>query len=94
NKTNQDGYTPLHIAAQCGHESIVTYLLNRGADINKENKKGKTPLSLAAEAGHIATAKKLMIQKAHLRNRSTWGHGFVLQFAAYEGKLKQVQALL
>jgi ankyrin repeat protein len=32
--TSKSGFTPLHIAAHYGNESIANLLLNRGADVN------------------------------------------------------------
>ena len=45
NKVSQynGGETPLHIAAQNGHLSIVEFLIKSGADINKSRNCGKTP---------------------------------------------------
>ena len=34
----QDGWTPLHIAAQEGHQPCVAELADRGADLNQANK--------------------------------------------------------
>ena len=34
NQGAHDGYTPLYIASQEGHEEVVRVLLERGADIN------------------------------------------------------------
>ena len=33
----QDGYTPLHRAAEKGHTEIVSILIGNGADINSKN---------------------------------------------------------
>lgn len=35
NKENNKWYTPLYIASQMGHETIVKYLVNHHVDINK-----------------------------------------------------------
>lgn len=32
-KVVQDGFTPLHRAAECGHESVARYLVSQGANI-------------------------------------------------------------
>jgi ankyrin repeat protein len=46
------GDTALILAAQLGHEDIVAYLLDSGADPKLANPQGDTPLSVAAEQGH------------------------------------------
>lgn len=39
--------TPLHNATSRGHEKVVAYLLDQGADISARNNIGETPLHLA-----------------------------------------------
>ena len=34
----QDGTTPLYIASQCGHTSVVSLLLDKGAAVDLPNK--------------------------------------------------------
>ena len=43
-----DGQTPLHIAAECGLETMCKYLIKRGADVNALDNFGGTPLHAAA----------------------------------------------
>ncbi|KAF8151014.1 ankyrin repeat-containing domain protein, partial [Crassisporium funariophilum] len=43
-KTDNSGWTPLHIAVSAGHESIVQELIGSGADVNRKNDKGITAL--------------------------------------------------
>ena len=47
NIANSDGVTPLHIAAEVGHEAGVVALMDAGADINAVTRHGHTPLSFA-----------------------------------------------
>ena len=47
NKANNEGWTPLHAAAQNGHLDIVKYLINKGANLKEKNRNGETALSLA-----------------------------------------------
>ncbi|MDF2964615.1 MAG: serine/threonine-protein phosphatase 6 regulatory ankyrin repeat subunit C-like [Rickettsiaceae bacterium] len=81
-----DGATPLTLAAQNGHTTIVEKLLAAGADVNKANEKnGATPLIYAAEKGHTAIVEELVaagadINKANEKNGTT-----PLMFAAYNG---------
>ena len=55
---NEDGYTPLHLAAELGHIHTVRFLLEKGAGISeKTENEGLTPLHLAC-----GTAEEDMIQ--------------------------------
>ena len=54
------GDTALILAAQLGHEDIVAYLLDHGANPALANPQGDTPLSLAAEQGHARIVAKLL----------------------------------
>ena len=44
NATDDEGFTPLHFAAQDDSEEVVQLLLDAGADVNVVNNKGETPL--------------------------------------------------
>lgn len=59
-----DGSTPLHIAALCGHSEVVKYLLSKGADINATNNNGLTPLALAAQSSRAEAVSCLISQGA------------------------------
>ena len=39
--------TPLHVAVEHDHVSIVEYLLKVGADVDKKDSSGRTPLDVA-----------------------------------------------
>ena len=47
-KANNDGTTPLFVAALEGHGEVVEALIKAGADVDKVNKSGNTPLYVAA----------------------------------------------
>jgi uncharacterized protein len=50
NAANQAGDTAVHVAAALGHDSVVQFLVERGARVNVKNARGITPL-LAAMFG-------------------------------------------
>ncbi|XP_055324952.1 putative ankyrin repeat protein RF_0381 [Sitodiplosis mosellana] len=47
NARNDQGYSPLHVAANKGNEIIAQMLLENGAKVNMETNNGTTPLTLA-----------------------------------------------
>ncbi|MEB3177910.1 MAG: ankyrin repeat domain-containing protein, partial [Nostocaceae cyanobacterium] len=65
NATDIYGRTLLHWAAKSANESVIKFLLDRGAKVNIQDKQGKTPLHFAAVASPYSTedALKLLIAK-------------------------------
>lgn len=59
NVCNADCRTPLHFAAAHGHNAIVTYLLENGADPMAVDSDGNRPQATAIDWGHLDTAKIL-----------------------------------
>jgi hypothetical protein len=43
----KDGWTALHAATLAGHERVVQYLLDHGAELNAKSKYGQTALGIA-----------------------------------------------
>ena len=52
NARNEDGSTPLHVAAEAGHKAVAELLIAKGADVNATDKSGATPLQIATQKGH------------------------------------------
>lgn len=72
--SDNDGRTALHHAAANGHSTVVSFLLNRGVDVNQsvENTSGSssaTPLVLAALGGRLEVVSLLEKQSADINNR-------------------------
>jgi ankyrin repeat protein len=59
NSVQRGGWTPLHVAARHGEETIVDMLLLRGADTTRKSDDGKTAADLAEANGHAALARIL-----------------------------------
>jgi ankyrin repeat protein len=51
--------TPLHWAADMGHEEIAEILIAKGADVNAKRDSGETPLDLAIKYNKTETADLL-----------------------------------
>jgi cytohesin len=57
---NSLGMTPLHVACNNGHESVVAYLISKDAEVNEPDKNGNTPLHIAARTGFKGIVKALI----------------------------------
>lgn len=55
-----NGNRPLHIAAQNGHDAIVAYLVQNGAELDAQNGKGNTALHMAIEYDYYTCAKLIL----------------------------------
>jgi ankyrin repeat protein len=65
--------TPLHFAAQSGHEGFAT-LIAEGADVAASNRlSGANPLHFAAGGGHVRVAKALLDAGADLASTTNCG---------------------
>ena len=73
-RPNNDGWTPLHLAAWNGQETIARTLLTKGARANLAVDGGEydgwTPLHLAAWRGKITLCELLMRHNAHAQFRN------------------------
>jgi len=75
-KQNHTGLTPLFIAAQNDHVTVVTKLIAAGADVNKCGRLGATPLYAAAQKDHVLVVRQLIeagadVNKARTNNGCT-----------------------
>ena len=60
NTQDNEGRTPLHLAALKGDIGTVKVLISAGADIHALNEEGATPLHLAAKGGHSEVVRILI----------------------------------
>ena len=83
-KENDNGSTPLHVAAYKGYTSVIDHLLTRGAAIDAKTDNGMTPLHIAADEGHTAIVDHLLNRGAAIdaKNKGGWTP---LHIAAQEG---------
>ena len=52
NVQSQNGFTPLYMAAQENHDTVVRHLLGAGANPSLATEDGFTPLAVALQQGH------------------------------------------
>lgn len=91
---NRLGVTPLLMACRLGSSAIVELLLNAGADPKALYPGGETLLMAAAGAGDVEPVKLLLARGVDVNATEQGQHQTALMFAAIEGHLQVVQALL
>lgn len=79
-QTNQQGETPLHLAARFGHMRIATLLIGYGAEVDFPDSNGLTPLMKAAHEGHAEMAT-LLLENGADRERSSKGGDKAIDYA-------------
>jgi len=93
-KTALLGSTPIDMAAKNGHGSIVTLLLNKGANPNTPDTLGTTPLMLASAAGDASAVDALLAAGADPNAKESAKSETALMFASAYGRTTAVEALL
>lgn len=72
NERNEEGLTPLYLAARHNHCTIVDYLLRKGADVNLIDRQiGRTPLMYTASNGSTQLCHTLLSRGANVAKVST-----------------------
>uniref|UniRef100_A0A3B3ZJD0 SAM domain-containing protein n=1 Tax=Periophthalmus magnuspinnatus TaxID=409849 RepID=A0A3B3ZJD0_9GOBI len=90
---DEEGNTGLQLASASGHESLVRFLLRKGASVDSRNNYGWTPLMQAARFGHLSVAHMLLENGAEINGRNRLGAS-VLAMAARGGHTHVVKLLL
>jgi ankyrin repeat protein len=85
--------TPLHAAADNRHLSVVTLLLECGADIGSQDSSSRTPLHLASYHGY-AEVVSLLIDRGPDLNAEDFNHETPLYFASLRGRQDVARLLL
>lgn len=89
----QNGRTPLFIAASRGAEDFVDLLLRHDAKMNAVDKFGNTPLYYAAAGDHVGVVEILLESGVNVNIQNRRGLT-PLMIATSEGHLATVQALI
>ena len=95
NAADNEGWTPLHWAADKGHEACVARLLDAPeVNVNAKGEYGWTPLHSAAEKGHEACVARLL-QAPGVKVNAKGEYGWTpLHWAAFKGHKACVDLLL
>jgi ankyrin repeat protein len=59
-ETNDDGYTPLHLASASHHGATTEWLISHGANFDAATTNGMTALHLALSSGNLSALKALV----------------------------------
>ncbi len=90
---DQNGLTPLHIAALNGFVIVVGQLLDKSANPNAANNAGQTPLHAAAMAGHADVVAQLLAKGAKVDCRDHQGNT-PLYLAVWDNHTEVAKVLL
>ncbi|XP_073439946.1 transient receptor potential cation channel subfamily A member 1 isoform X2 [Dendrobates tinctorius] len=93
NDADEKGMTPLHLAAENGHDRIVFLLLKKGALLLSDYR-GWTALHYAASGGYTRTIRVLLDTSIALIDKPDKEKNTALHLAALEGHSKAVGLLL
>lgn len=89
------GRTPLHLAAELGHENIVSTLLDSSnIDFDVVDEGGFSPLMVAAKKGHASIAKAFLVAGADCFPRDLDDAASVLDLAASCGHAEVINTLV
>ncbi|XP_030411332.1 kinase D-interacting substrate of 220 kDa isoform X5 [Gopherus evgoodei] len=90
---NENGQTPLMLAAEQGNLEIVQELLKKGANCNLEDADNWTALISAAKEGYVDIVEALLNCNVNLEHRDMGGWT-ALMWASYKGCTKVAELLL
>ncbi|NWW35922.1 ANR27 protein, partial [Panurus biarmicus] len=93
NVSNQDGFTPLHMAALHGHGELASLLLRHGACASAKNAQLAAPLHLACQKGHCQVVKCLMDYNAKPNKKDIYGNTPLI-YACLNGHYETAALLL
>ena len=95
NRADNDGQTPIHIAAKNGSVVSASFLLEReGIDVNRADKNGNTPINIAVKSGRLEIARLLIAREDIDVNKADKNGNTPIDIAVKSGQVEAVSALL
>jgi ankyrin repeat protein len=85
--------TALHIAAACGHPSVVAVLLKNGASLSTKDGRGCTPMHCAVRNEELECARLLLQAGSHTNTENNF-HETPLDTAVFKGDVAMIRMLL
>ncbi|MEM9884802.1 MAG: ankyrin repeat domain-containing protein [Bacteroidota bacterium] len=92
-KMLEDGYLPLHSAAEEGQIEALKMLLNKGVEVHLQDHHGRTALMYAAEEGNLEIVK-ILVEKGIDINETDEEERTALSYGVEEGNRSLVRYLL
>jgi ankyrin repeat protein len=92
-ESDEEGWTALIWASQCGHETVVEILVDVGADVNAQGGEYGNALCAASDGGHGKIVQMLVEAGADVNAQGGY-YGNALQVASSGGHEKVVQMLI
>lgn len=92
-KSDWSGYTPLHVAAECGRVEAAKVIVSAGVKVDAIDSSGCTPLMCASALGRTAVAALLLSNGANVNAADKRGYT-ALHWACEEGRPEIVKLLI
>ncbi|WP_338477023.1 ankyrin repeat domain-containing protein [Wolbachia endosymbiont (group A) of Nomada hirtipes] len=94
NARDQYGWAPLHYAVYYNEPDIVSFLVDKGADINVQAEDYKTPLHVTAQYNSGSEITRLLLDRGANIEATASNNFTVLHDAVYYNKLDMVEFLV
>ena len=94
NARNEEGDTPMHIAATFGHFDMVQWLIHAGAEIDAWDPEGQMPIHSAADGGHLDIVRFFLTMGVDIDQPDRVDGSTPLSRAAGSGHVESVRFLL